>query len=147
MHRIVRMLAIGLCMAFANAAVAADVVPVNTPPAAATPQATYNPLTVSSFTLSLAFMVFGLIVLGLQIASVRRLSKNPDDIAKNAALTVVVVASVVLVVAGYQASEIGPLFGLFGTMVGYVLGKSSRPRDRDRTAASADGSPDPNATP
>jgi hypothetical protein len=90
----------------------------------------FNPIDQVSFWLSIAFLAFGMAVLCLQLFMLSRVrSLHADDVAKNSALTVVVIASVVLLIAGYNSAQLGPVFGLFGTMVGYVLGRSSSRRE------------------
>lgn len=88
----------------------------------------YNPIDQVSFWLSILFLVFGFVVIVLQIWALSRVPNlTADDIVKNCALTLVVIASVVLLIAGYNSQQLGPVFGLFGTMIGYVLGRTSIP--------------------
>lgn len=96
--------------------------------------APYNPLDTYSFYLTALFMAFGLVVILLQLAAMRRIPNiTADEIARNCAITLVVVASVALLVSGYSSQQVAPAFGLFGTIIGYLLGKAgakeTRPRD------------------
>jgi hypothetical protein len=100
---------------------AASQVPVNPPTGSNLPM-TLNPVPDNQFILTLVFILFGLIMIVLQITSLRRIpSVVADDIARNCAITTVVTASLVLIFAGYSSQQIAPAFGLFGTIVGYLL--------------------------
>ena len=89
-----------------------------------------NPLENLQFVLTIVAFVFGLIVILSQFFVLRRVQPlAADDIAKNCAITTVVTAALVLIIAGYNSSQIAPAFGLFGTIVGYLLGRSSRRSD------------------
>lgn len=93
--------------------------------AAAEDLAPYNPLDTYSFYLTALFIVFGLGVILLQLAAMRRIANvTADEIARNCAITLVVVASVALLVSGYSSQQVAPAFGLFGTIIGYLLGKA-----------------------
>lgn len=84
-----------------------------------------NPLNTFAFHLSEIIIGFGLAVLIGQFLMLRRVGQlTGDDIARNCAITIVVTAALVLVIAGYSSSQIAPAFGLFGTIVGYLLGRS-----------------------
>jgi hypothetical protein len=86
----------------------------------------YNPMERPEFTLSIACMLFGLIVLIGQYMLLRRIpAVSSDDIIKNCTITIVVVSALVLIIAGYNSQQTAQAFGLFGTIVGYLLGKSS----------------------
>jgi ascorbate-specific PTS system EIIC-type component UlaA len=85
----------------------------------------YNPLDTYSFYLTALFIAFGLGVILLQLAAMRRIANvTADEIARNCAITLVVVASVALLVSGYSSQQVAPAFGLFGTIIGYLLGKA-----------------------
>lgn len=111
-----------------EAAVTATKTPESTEPssqAAAEDLAPYNPLDTYSFYLTALFILFGLGVILLQLAAMRRIANvTADEIARNCAITLVVVASVALLVSGYSSQQVAPAFGLFGTIIGYLLGKA-----------------------
>ncbi|CAN5408970.1 hypothetical protein BH10PSE3_BH10PSE3_42280 [soil metagenome] len=92
--------------------------------------APYNPLDTYSFFLTAMFIGFGLLVILLQLAAMRRITTiTADEIARNCAITLVVVASVALLVSGYSSQQVAPAFGLFGTIIGYLLGKAGAKTD------------------
>ena len=91
----------------------------------------YNPIDQVSFWLAMLFLAFGVLVIVLQLLALSRVAHlTADDVVKNCALTLVVIASVVLLIAGYNSQQLGPVFGLFGTMIGYVLGRTSVPHPK-----------------
>jgi len=93
--------------------------------------APYNPLDTYSFYLTALFIAFGLGVILLQLAAMRRIATvTADEIARNCAITLVVVASVALLVSGYSSQQVAPAFGLFGTIIGYLLGKAGAKEDQ-----------------
>ncbi|CAN5294397.1 hypothetical protein BH10PSE4_BH10PSE4_37030 [soil metagenome] len=101
--------------------------------------APYNPLDTYSFYLTALFIGFGLVVILLQLAAMRRIKTvTPDEIARNCAITLVVVASVALLVSGYSSQQVAPAFGLFGTIIGYLLGKAGAKEEKKPEGAEND---------
>ncbi len=98
--------------------------------------APYNPLDTYSFYLTALFIAFGLGVILLQLAAMRRIANvTADEIARNCAITLVVVASVALLVSGYSSQQVAPAFGLFGTIIGYLLGKAGAKENEPQAQA------------
>ena len=79
----------------------------------------------SEFYLSLGVLVFGIIVLSLQVALMFKVNKGwgPNTVRING-LTLVIISGVFLITAGYSQEQIAPMIGLLGTIAGYLLGKS-----------------------
>lgn len=75
-------------------------------------------------TLSIALLVFGIIVL-LLITSALRRGRDPHQTLQAFAVPLIIVAAVFLVVAGYSEHQISPVIGLLGTLAGYLLGRNS----------------------
>lgn len=101
--------------------------------------APYNPLDTYSFYLTALFIGFGLVVILLQLAAMRRIKTvTADEIARNCAITLVVVASVALLVSGYSSQQVAPAFGLFGTIIGYLLGKAGAREEKKPEGAEND---------
>lgn len=77
--------------------------------------------------LSLAVLLFGLIIMGLQIALMFKVGKGwwPNSI-RVSGLTLVIISGVFLITAGYSQDQIAPMIGLLGTIAGYLLGKSEK---------------------
>lgn len=76
-------------------------------------------------TLSLSILVFGLLVLILMTFLYTRDRVSPL-ILPAFGVPLIIVAAVVLVVAGFNSQQIAPVIGLLGTIAGYLLGKDSR---------------------
>jgi hypothetical protein len=72
--------------------------------------------------LSLDVLIFGTFVLILLYILLRSKRASSDDILKPFCVTLVIVGSMFLVTAGFSSQQIAPAFGLFGTVVGYVIG-------------------------
>jgi len=77
--------------------------------------------------LSLGVLVFGLLILGGQMAIMLKVGKGwgPNSI-RISGLTLVVISGVFLITAGYSQEQIAPMIGLLGTIAGYLLGKSEK---------------------
>ena len=60
--------------------------------------------------------------------SFRRLTNpRPEDISRPIIVITVITGTLMLVTVGYSNEQIAPAFGLFGTIVGYMLGRFSQP--------------------
>ena len=78
--------------------------------------------------LTLLIMTFGLVVLGLYIYAIRNISdRRPDDVSRALIVITVITGSLLLITAGYTNEQVAPAFGLFGTIIGYMLGRMSHP--------------------
>jgi hypothetical protein len=85
--------------------------------------------------LAAAIILFGLIVLLLQFALLRRAANTqPADILRLFTVTMVVIGTLALIAIGYSSQQIAPALGLFGTILGYLLGRTDeRLRGRNST--------------
>lgn len=84
-------------------------------------------------TLSIAILVFGLIVLGLIVYLTVKQASSPF-ILQAFALPLIIISAIFLVVTGYSQEQISPVIGLLGTIAGYLLGSTTVER---RTVASS----------
>lgn len=78
----------------------------------------------NAMTMSACVLIFGALV----IAMVANQIKNHDVSDREAKMFIVVlviVSALFVVVAGYSDSQMAPVMGLLGTIVGYVLGNRS----------------------
>ena len=75
---------------------------------------------------SVAVLVFGFLVLRMQVQfySIREL-KWDGNVHRSFVATLVIIAGLFLISAGFNQDQIAPVIGLLGTVVGYVLGSSS----------------------
>jgi hypothetical protein len=78
------------------------------------------------FWLSVIVIVFGVFVVTLEYRLLARTKTNPSDIMRVLAVTLILVGSLFLITAGYSSNQISPVSGLFGTVAGYLLGRTQR---------------------
>jgi hypothetical protein len=76
--------------------------------------------------LSLGVLAFGLVLVSLLTMIVFKKDIGwSQDISRAFTLSVLVTSGLFLITAGYSGQQIAPMFGLLGTIAGYLLGKSS----------------------
>jgi peptidoglycan/LPS O-acetylase OafA/YrhL len=79
--------------------------------------------------LSIGVLVFGILLIGLQVLVMLKMAKGWETHStRMVGLTLVIVAGLFLITAGYSQDQIAPMVGLLGTIAGYLLGKTS-PKD------------------
>ena len=84
------------------------------------------------FWLTCIILLFGLIVIALLMFGMKGMQgRRPEDLSRALIVVMVITASLVLITAGFSNEQIAPAFGLFGTIVGYMLGRLSSPRAPD----------------
>jgi len=87
-------------------------------------QATRSGHTAIEIALSLGVLVFGAVIISLEILVMLKRSMYWDIWSfKILGLTLVIVAGLFLIVAGYSQNQAAPMMGLLGTVAGYLLGK------------------------
>jgi hypothetical protein len=78
--------------------------------------------------LTIAVMIFGVIVIGAELFLLRKLDgTGAEDILRIFGVTLILIGALFLITAGYSAEQISPALGLLGTVAGYLLGKSRTP--------------------
>jgi hypothetical protein len=76
------------------------------------------------FWLSCLIGLLGLAIIGALILALRRTDNvRPEDFARPIIVVTVIIGTLLLVTVGYNNEQIAPAFGLFGTIVGYLLGR------------------------
>jgi hypothetical protein len=123
--------AIGLTLSFCNA-VAQDSLPpasvLQNPSTGANLTRFFSSKTPYEFWLTCLIATLGLAIIAVLIQGIRRISPaRPEDITRPVIVLTVIVGTLILVTAGYSNEQIAPAFGLFGTIVGYMLGRLSSP--------------------
>ena len=92
----------------------------------------YNPVSLMSWEqlgLSLAVLLFGVFVLLIEYRLLSKVAASADSILRTLTVTLIVVVSLALVSSSYGASQITPVLGLFGTIVGYLLSSARQGRE------------------
>ncbi|MCP3392471.1 hypothetical protein NLM27_27370 [Bradyrhizobium sp. CCGB12] len=68
--------------------------------------------------------ILGLAIICALIFTLRKATNaRPDDIARPVIILTVITGTLILVTVGYSNEQIAPAFGLFGTIIGYMLGR------------------------
>jgi small-conductance mechanosensitive channel len=103
----------------------------NPPPTAGTAVTAVPLWSSQEFILSCAILLFGIIIIALQYSLMRINRQAPAaDIFRYYTITLIIIGALVLVSAGLSDRQISPVIGLFGTIAGYVLGRSESNRAR-----------------
>jgi hypothetical protein len=77
--------------------------------------------------LSVAVLLFGFLIIALEVVVMLWLQKGwGAQSVRIVVITLIVTAALLLIVAGYSEKQIAPVIGLFGTIVGFVLGNTSK---------------------
>lgn len=95
---------------------------VNLPPPPKRPGVGY--LGTREFALSGLVFVFGLVSLGLGYAFVCRCGYTASESLRLLLLQLIVIGTLFCITAGFSGEDIAPAIGLYGTIVGYLLGRS-----------------------
>lgn len=142
-------IAIVLCLLLPNAGLAAQDTPAgshaNAPQAAAPTQephaesnaprepekapaaeiAKHSLITDREQLLSFAILIFGVCVLVVQYLLLRSPHRGAYEILQLLSINLIVTGTLFLISAGFDAQQIAPGLGLFGTVAGYVLGRKA----------------------
>jgi len=79
------------------------------------------------FWLTCLIIGFGVVVVTPLLWHMRGIkNRRSEDVSRSVIVVTVIVGSLILVTAGFSNDQIAPAFGLFGTIVGYILGRMSR---------------------
>jgi hypothetical protein len=88
-----------------------------------------------------AIIAFGFIVLFMQFILLRRTANTqPEDILRLFTVTMIIIGTLALIAIGYSSQQIAPALGLFGTVLGYLLGKTDE-RIRARRLQASEPAP------
>jgi hypothetical protein len=80
-------------------------------------------LSSQEFILSLLVILLTIVTLGFIYALLRGRESELDDITRLLVLVLIIGATLLLIVSGYSERQIAGAIGLFGAIVGYLLGK------------------------
>jgi hypothetical protein len=98
------------------------------------------------FWLTCIILAFGVSVIVLLLWSMRGIrERRSDDITRSVIIVTVIIGALVLVTAGYSNDQIAPAFGLFGTIIGYILGRLGQPGANQPPGPAPGGQADPAA--
>lgn len=83
------------------------------------------PWTGLEFSLSLIVLIFGLLIIIIEVFLIKNKSVNSGDIIKFVVVTLIITSTLFLITAGYSNDQIAPAMGLLGTIAGYLLGRNN----------------------
>ena len=80
------------------------------------------------FWLTCLIALLGLAIIWALVFGLRRFDVvRPEELTRPVIVITVIIGTLILVTVGYSNQQIAPAFGLFGTIVGYMLGRLDRP--------------------
>ena len=93
-------------------------------------------LTPREYVLAFALLAFGVCVLVMEFIqfSKQRDAVSAQDMLLVYSVTLIIVGTMFLIVVGVSSNQIAPAFGLYGTIVGYLLGRRSGRNDASPAA-------------
>ena len=94
-------------------------------------------LTDKEVVLSYSVLIFGLLILVLQVYLLRSIQATAQHILLTFTLTTIIIGGLYLVTIGLSSEQIAPAFSLYGAIVGYLLGRESGKNEAINTAARA----------
>jgi hypothetical protein len=68
--------------------------------------------------------VIGITSLLIQYAMLSKTASTPSDIIKGGVLILIITLSVSSLIFGFDDKQVAPIVGLFGTIIGFLLGKA-----------------------
>jgi len=90
------------------------------------------------------FGIIGLIFVAVLFRS--EIAADTEKIVRLVIVVIVVTASLILIAGGYSTDQTAPAFGLFGSIIGYILGSANRLAPGNRPAT-GDAPPTGNTVP
>lgn len=82
-----------------------------------------TPLSRLEFVLSISVLIFGLLIILLEIFLIKTRQISSEDSIKFIVITLIITSTLFLITAGYSNDQIAPAVGLLGTIAGYLLGR------------------------
>ncbi len=96
----------------------------NSPPTEQVSEDDYKrPLTDVEHKLTYAVLIFGFLIIALEMLLIKTKEIDAQDAIKFIVVTLIVIGTLFLISAGWSNDQIAPAFGLLGTIAGYLLGK------------------------
>jgi uncharacterized membrane protein len=105
----------------------------NNPPSAPTVTVRNQYLTSYEFLITLMVSVIALLALLMEFTLLKRIPNlKAEETLRVFAVTLILLGTLFFITAGFDSNQVAPAMGLFGTVAGYLLGKStSRNEDKD----------------
>ena len=90
----------------------------------------YSYMTTNEFLLGLVALLFGLMVILSGMWTLRNTTITAEQALRFYAVIVILIGTLLLILSGLDGQTVAPAMGLFGTIAGYILGKSQTTDDR-----------------
>jgi heme/copper-type cytochrome/quinol oxidase subunit 2 len=81
------------------------------------------------YILSIAVLIFGLIIVFCEVFLATKNHGNIEEILKLIVITIIIVSGLFIITAGLSTNQVAPAFGLYGAITGYLLGKESKTKE------------------
>lgn len=78
------------------------------------------------YILSIAVLVFGFMIIGFEVFLLRNSTSETEGILRMIVVTLIVVSGLFVITAGLSSQQIAPVIGLYGAIIGYLLGKENK---------------------
>lgn len=108
----------------------------NTPPTSSDAGApeVLSVMTAYEIWLSCGVLIFGLIVMGIELYLMKVNTFDQNQTIKFVLVTLIITSALFLIAAGFSNNQIAPAMGLLGTIAGYLLGRSdTKPNETTTT--------------
>jgi hypothetical protein len=80
-------------------------------------------------------LLFGMFIVVIEYLLLKNLvSGRVEDVGKYLVITIIIIGTLALMVGSLDNNQTAPAVGLFGTIAGYLLGRSDKSRADDQTA-------------
>ncbi|AUD05564.1 hypothetical protein [Spirosoma pollinicola] len=77
------------------------------------------------FGLSSVILIFGFLVLCLEVYIMKASQFTSEQIIRLLSMTLIIISALFLITSAYSDTQMAPAMGLFGTLAGYLLGKTT----------------------
>lgn len=92
----------------------------------------FNYLSSHEFIITLLITLLALVALAMEFFLLKKTSKlKAEDTLRVFAVTLIIAGTLFFITAGFDANQVAPAMGLFGTIAGYLLGRSTQRKDDD----------------
>ncbi len=83
---------------------------------------------------SMIILIFGVLIISIEVYLIIRGQIEAKDIMKYIVVTLIITCVMFLITAGHNNNQIAPAMGLLGTIAGYLLGKGSNNNEKSENA-------------
>ncbi|HET9226066.1 MAG TPA: hypothetical protein VFR31_05335 [Thermoanaerobaculia bacterium] len=92
-------------------------------------------------TFGLGILVFGILITAM-MAFLLYKNKSPEFVLRTFSIPLIIIAALFLITVGWSKEQMAPVIGLFGTIAGYILGRTDLEAIREATQRKPKGRKD-----